>query len=58
MVCSANLQMLFSWDQTTGTATNGDLVDVIAELTETAPASITANGLSPPQPPTMVHAST
>ncbi|WP_327425455.1 hypothetical protein OG963_00860 [Streptomyces sp. NBC_01707] len=58
MVCSANLQMLFSWDQTTGTAANGDLVSVIAELTETVPASITANGLSPPQPPTMVRTST
>ncbi|WP_449486081.1 hypothetical protein [Streptomyces avidinii] len=57
MVCSANLQMLFSWDQTTGTAANGDLVDVITELTETAPAPITANGLSPPQPPPMVHTS-
>ncbi|MFZ3492928.1 hypothetical protein ACODT5_06780 [Streptomyces sp. 5.8] len=57
MVCSANLQMLFSWNQTTGTATNGDLVDVIAELTEAAPASITTHGLSPPQQPTTVHTS-
>ncbi|MGW6691552.1 hypothetical protein [Streptomyces sp. NPDC054961] len=48
MVCSANLQMLFSWDQTTGTTANGNLADVIAELTEAAPAAITTNGLSPP----------
>lgn len=57
MVCSTNLQMLFSWAQTTGTTANGDPVEVITELTGIDPAAITANGLSPPQPPTTVRMS-
>ncbi|MEV8341063.1 DUF5958 family protein [Streptomyces niveus] len=58
MVCSANLQMLFTWGQTAGTTANGDPADVITEPSETAPGPLAANGLSPPQPPTMVHTST
>ncbi|MCY0945876.1 hypothetical protein [Streptomyces antarcticus] len=48
MICSANLQMLFSWTQTTGSS---GIADAITELAAIAPASITANGLPPPQPP-------
>lgn len=58
MVCSANLQMLFTWDQTVGTTANEDPADVITLPSKTAPGSLAANGLSPPQPPTMVHTST
>ncbi|MFG3001381.1 hypothetical protein [Streptomyces sp. NPDC048340] len=47
MVCSTNLQMLFTWDQTTATG-KGHPVDVTAELAGIVPTAIPANGLSPP----------
>ncbi|MBT2454166.1 hypothetical protein [Streptomyces sp. ISL-86] len=54
MVCSTNLQMLFSWTQTTGTTAHGGDVDAITELAGTAPAATTAHGPSPPRPPATV----
>ncbi|MFI6690110.1 hypothetical protein [Streptomyces sp. NPDC050485] len=52
MVCSSNLQMLFTWAQATSNAADTGAVRVITELAEITAAAIPANGLSPPQPPT------
>ncbi|MFJ7592057.1 hypothetical protein ACIQZO_32785 [Streptomyces sp. NPDC097617] len=48
VICSANLQMLLSWTQTTGTTGISGIADAITEFAGTAPASITANGIPPP----------
>lgn len=58
MICSTNVQMLFSWAQTTGTTTNSDLLDAITEFLGIASPAITASGLSPHQMPPTLHAST
>ncbi|MBT2479454.1 hypothetical protein [Streptomyces sp. ISL-94] len=58
MICSANLQMIFSWTQTIGTTGTSGVADAISELAGTAPASITENGLPPPRPPATAGTST